>query len=83
MTKCVLPWYNRTGWLGVKHQFTYLFPDGFHQVFFSVLIGAFSLGNATPSLTNLNSARGAAYTIFQLMDLVRTEREGQCGWKYS
>ena len=22
--KCVLPWYNCTGWLGVKHQFTYL-----------------------------------------------------------
>ena len=25
MTKCVLPWYNRTGWLGVnKDLFTYL-----------------------------------------------------------
>ena len=24
MTKCVSPWYNCTGWLGVKHQFTYL-----------------------------------------------------------
>ena len=24
MTKCVLPWYNRSGWLGVKHQFTFL-----------------------------------------------------------
>ena len=24
MTKCVSPWYNRTGWLGVKHQLTYL-----------------------------------------------------------
>ena len=24
MTKCVSPWYNHTGWLGVKHQFTYL-----------------------------------------------------------
>ena len=23
-TKCVSPWYNRTGLLGVKHQFTYL-----------------------------------------------------------
>ena len=20
------PWYNRTGWLGIKHQFTYLLP---------------------------------------------------------
>ena len=24
MTKCVSPWYNCAGWLGVKHQFTYL-----------------------------------------------------------
>ena len=24
MTKCVSPWYNCTGWLGVKHQLTYL-----------------------------------------------------------
>ena len=24
MTKCVSPWYNHTGWLGVKHQFTYV-----------------------------------------------------------
>ena len=24
MTKCVLSWYNCTGWLGIKHQFTYL-----------------------------------------------------------
>ena len=24
MTTCVSPWYNRTGWLGVKHQVTYL-----------------------------------------------------------
>ena len=22
---CFLPWYNRNGWLGVKHQVTYLF----------------------------------------------------------
>jgi len=24
MTKCALPWYNCTGWLGIKHQLTYL-----------------------------------------------------------
>ena len=22
--RCVLPWYNSTGWLGIKHQLTYL-----------------------------------------------------------
>ncbi|XP_067650527.1 ATP-dependent translocase ABCB1-like isoform X2 [Haliotis asinina] len=38
-------------------------------VFFSVLIGAFSLGNAAPSLQALATARGAAYTIFRLIDL--------------
>ena len=26
--KCVSPWYNRTGWLGVKHQLTYLLIIG-------------------------------------------------------
>ena len=24
MTKCVSPWYNSIGWLGIKHQVTYL-----------------------------------------------------------
>ena len=24
MAKCVSPWYNHTGGLGIKHQFTYL-----------------------------------------------------------
>ncbi|CAL1526271.1 unnamed protein product [Lymnaea stagnalis] len=38
-------------------------------VFFSVLIGAFSLGNAAPSLQSLATARGAAYIIYQLIDL--------------
>ncbi|GFO24715.1 multidrug resistance protein 1 [Plakobranchus ocellatus] len=37
-------------------------------VFFSVLIGAFSLGNAFPPLNALSTARGAAYVLFQLID---------------
>ncbi|XP_060086046.1 ATP-dependent translocase ABCB1-like [Ylistrum balloti] len=37
-------------------------------VFFSVLIGAFSLGNAAPHLQSLAVARGAAYIIFQLIE---------------
>ena len=32
MTKCVSPWYNRTGWLGVKHQITYLHTCYFPNV---------------------------------------------------
>lgn len=42
----------------------------FPQVFFSVLIGAFSLGHAAPSMQSLATARGAAYTIFDLMEQV-------------
>ncbi|KAH9508579.1 ATP-dependent translocase ABCB1 [Bulinus truncatus] len=38
-------------------------------VFFSVLIGAFSLGNAAPSIQSLSTARGAAHIIYQLIDL--------------
>ncbi|XP_021367207.1 multidrug resistance protein 1-like isoform X1 [Mizuhopecten yessoensis] len=37
-------------------------------VFFSVLIGAFSLGNAAPHIQSLSVARGAAYIIFQLIE---------------
>lgn len=37
-------------------------------VFFSVLIGAFSLGNAAPHLQSLAVARGAAYIIYQLIE---------------
>lgn len=42
----------------------------FPQVFFSVLIGAFSLGHAAPSMQSLATARGAAYTVFDLMEQV-------------
>lgn len=45
-----------------------IFP--FPQVFFSVLIGAFSLGHAAPSMQSLATARGAAYTVFALIEQV-------------
>ncbi|KAJ6666730.1 hypothetical protein lerEdw1_020454 [Lerista edwardsae] len=37
-------------------------------VFFAVLIGAFSLGQATPNLEAFAIARGAAYAIFNIID---------------
>ncbi|XP_064300752.1 ATP-dependent translocase ABCB1 isoform X2 [Phalacrocorax carbo] len=37
-------------------------------VFFSVLIGAFSIGQTAPSMEAFASARGAAYTIFNIID---------------
>ncbi|XP_054670399.1 ATP-dependent translocase ABCB1-like [Grus americana] len=37
-------------------------------VFFSILIGAFSIGQTAPSIEAFASARGAAYTIFNIID---------------
>ncbi|RMC04951.1 hypothetical protein DUI87_18129 [Hirundo rustica rustica] len=39
-------------------------------VFFSVLIGAFSIGQTAPSIEAFASARGAAYTVFNIIDNV-------------
>ncbi|KAL7976656.1 hypothetical protein Chor_008605, partial [Crotalus horridus] len=36
-------------------------------VFFSVLIGAFALGQASPNLENVANARGAAYQVFKII----------------
>ncbi|XP_058038723.1 ATP-binding cassette sub-family B member 5 [Ahaetulla prasina] len=36
-------------------------------VFFSVLIGAFALGQASPKLENVANARGAAYQVFKII----------------
>ncbi|XP_060081688.1 ATP-dependent translocase ABCB1-like [Ylistrum balloti] len=41
-------------------------------VFFSVLIGAMSLGTGLPNLQDFTEARTAAYTIYQLIDLTPT-----------
>ncbi|POI25012.1 hypothetical protein CIB84_011238, partial [Bambusicola thoracicus] len=40
----------------------------FFQVFFSVLIGAFSIGQTAPSIEAFANARGAAYAIFNIID---------------
>ncbi|XP_014643710.1 PREDICTED: multidrug resistance protein 1 [Ceratotherium simum simum] len=37
-------------------------------VFFSVLIGAFSVGQASPSIEAFANARGAAYEVFKIID---------------
>uniref|UniRef100_A0AC11B9T4 Uncharacterized protein n=1 Tax=Ovis aries TaxID=9940 RepID=A0AC11B9T4_SHEEP len=38
------------------------------QVFFSVLIGAFSIGQASPNIEAFANARGAAYEVFKIID---------------
>ncbi|XP_010180454.1 PREDICTED: multidrug resistance protein 1-like [Mesitornis unicolor] len=40
-------------------------------VFFSVLVGAFSLGQAAPNLESVFNARGAAYEVYQIINKKR------------
>lgn len=40
------------------------------QVFFAVLIGAFSLGQAAPNFESFLTAAGAAGTVFEIIDRV-------------
>lgn len=52
--------------LGIQLKYIRLI---FHlQVFFSVIIGAFSLGNAAPGIQTLGEARGAARCVFDILD---------------
>ncbi|XP_056375074.1 ATP-dependent translocase ABCB1-like isoform X2 [Hyla sarda] len=39
-------------------------------VFFAVIIGAFTLGQASPNIEAFSNARGAAYTVFNIIDNV-------------
>ena len=39
-------------------------------MFFCVVIGAFALGNAMPSVQNFSQARGAAYALWKIIDTV-------------
>lgn len=41
------------------------------QVFFSVMIGAFSLGQGAPNLESIAKARGAAYEVYKTIDMVQ------------
>ncbi|NWJ02935.1 MDR1 protein, partial [Crypturellus undulatus] len=49
-------------------------------VFFSVLVGAFSLGQAAPNLESVANARGAAYEVYKIINKKRlidsSSREG-------
>ena len=54
--------------LTIRLQLTNLFF--FVQVFFSVMAGAFSLGNAMPYVSVVSTAVGAASTLFAIIDRV-------------
>jgi ATP-binding cassette subfamily B (MDR/TAP) protein 1 len=40
-------------------------------VFFNIIIGVFSLGNAAPFISTFGNSRAAAYEVFQIIDRVR------------
>ncbi|XP_071944971.1 ATP-dependent translocase ABCB1-like [Antedon mediterranea] len=43
-------------------------PGEVLTVFFCVMIGSFSLGNITPHLSSVATARGAAYVLYEIID---------------
>uniref|UniRef100_A0A667G4G4 ATP binding cassette subfamily B member 4 n=1 Tax=Lynx canadensis TaxID=61383 RepID=A0A667G4G4_LYNCA len=56
-------------WYGTSLVLSYEYSIGqVLTVFFSVLIGAFSVGQASPSIEAFANARGAAYEIFKIID---------------
>ncbi|KAM6202297.1 ATP-dependent translocase ABCB1 [Rhynchocyon petersi] len=56
-------WYGTTLILSEKYSIGKVLT-----VFFSVLIGAFSIGQASPSIEAFANARGAAYEVFRIID---------------
>ncbi|NWI13941.1 MDR1 protein, partial [Crypturellus soui] len=51
-------------------------------VFFSVLVGAFSLGQAAPNLESVANARGAAYEVYKIINKKRLiDSSSQEGYK--
>lgn len=44
------------------------------QVFFAVILGSFSLGNAVPELETFGTALGSASVVFQVIDRVSANR---------
>jgi hypothetical protein len=39
-------------------------------VFFAIIVGLFNLGNASPFLTTLTTARSAAFEVYNIIDRV-------------
>uniref|UniRef100_A0A672QJT4 ATP-binding cassette sub-family B member 5 n=1 Tax=Sinocyclocheilus grahami TaxID=75366 RepID=A0A672QJT4_SINGR len=56
-------WYGSTLILAEEYDVGILLT-----VFFSVLIGAFGIGQTSPNIQSFSSARGAAHKVFQIID---------------
>lgn len=66
LTDCLGFWYGAKLTRDQPDLYT---PGKILIVFFSIVIGAFALGNAMPNLQALSTARGAAYMIYNLIAL--------------
>ncbi|KAH6578883.1 hypothetical protein BASA61_000414 [Batrachochytrium salamandrivorans] len=51
-------------------------PGDVLNVFFAIIIGAFSLGNTTPHISAIGTAQGAAFKIFETIDRGKHSRIG-------
>lgn len=52
-----------------------LSPGGVLSVFFSVMAGSFALGGASPHITSILTAKGAAGTIYSIIEDVSKASE--------
>ncbi|XP_033762473.1 LOW QUALITY PROTEIN: ATP-dependent translocase ABCB1-like [Pecten maximus] len=66
LTDCLGFWYGAKLTRDQPDLYT---PGKILIVFFSIVIGAFALGNAMPNLQAISTARGAAYMIYNLIAL--------------
>ena len=55
-----------------KEKFIY-YLNRYSQVFFAILIGVFSLGQAGPHFQAITEARAAAYIVWQVIDSVSVQ----------
>uniref|UniRef100_A0A3Q4GPN6 ATP-binding cassette sub-family B member 5 n=1 Tax=Neolamprologus brichardi TaxID=32507 RepID=A0A3Q4GPN6_NEOBR len=70
-------WYGSTLILGDEYTIGTVLT-----VFFSVLIGAFSLGQTSPNIQTFASARGAAYKVYNIIDHVPSiDSYSEAGYK--
>ena len=80
LTSIILHYFfNRVG--GYLISIERIFAGDMLAVFFAVLIGAFSLGQAGPNAEALIVAAGAAGEVFDTIDRVR-ERQMSASYKY-
>ncbi len=59
-----------------------MFNFDYLQVFFSIITAVFSLGQAAPHFQELAQARGAAYTLWNIIDTVNKNKSINFQYEY-